>query len=371
MVGKRSQPDETVAHRLYCRAGTRTTTFFYKHADNRNEILASAPTRLPDQVAKAKAEALRKWGELRGDLSREDNTMRGLFRLYFAWQEALPASSTMRKADSTIQTNKWEQTPLLAFFGDMLPPAITATHIYDYIDARTAGGAPGSVAKEVALLSAVCKYGIRKGKLQTNPCGDIQIEKRPPSSRLVTWDEIELMTRCGRALGGTSHIQALAARAAWLAFKRPAEVLKVRRDQVTADGLLFHGNKRRRSQGEITILIEWSPELRATVEEAMGIKRWANFGGDRMVFGNLAGHAYTKSGWGTLWRKFMDACASLAKKEGKPFGRFTLKDCRPGGVTEKKRTGQEDVYEGTGHVDRRMVDGIYDRRKQRRSTPAK
>lgn len=371
MAGKRQQPDETVAQRLYCRSGKRITTFFYKHADNRNEVLASAPTCRADKVALAKAEALRLWGELRGDVTRQDHTLAGLFARYFAWQAALPRTSTLRKADSTIKSNQWEQKPLLLFFGKMLPPAITATHIYDYIDVRTVGGSPGGAGKEVALLSAVLEYGRRKGEVQTNPCRGIRLEKRAPRTRAVTWEEIEHITRWGRQIGGTSYIQALAARAAWLAFKRPAEVLKVRREQVTDAGLLFHGNKRRASQGSINILIAWSPTLRATVEEAMATKRWANFGGDRMVFGNMAGHAYTKSGWGVQWRKFMGACERLAQAEGVQFKRLTLSDCRPGGVTEKKRNKQEDVYEGTGHVDRRMIDDIYDRREQRESTPAK
>jgi integrase len=375
-------PDGTIAERLYVRAGKRTTTFFYKHADNTNEILASAPTVRPDKVAMAKSEALEKWGKLRGqpNAGGKDPTIKGLFERYFAWQESLPGSSTLKKAASTLDTNRNEQTPLLAYFADMLPRQVTQTHLYEYMDLRAAAGAPKGCVKEVALFSAVMKYAIRKGELEVNPCHGLQVEASAPKTRRVTWDEIEFVTKVGRAAGGSYHVAALAARAAWLAFKRPGEVLKIPRSGqtsegrplgVTPEGLVFLANKRRRSQGELTITIEWTPTLRATVDEALQIGRWAAFAGDRLIFGNKAGHRYSKSGWGTIWRRLMAKCAAAAEQLEQPFTPFALQDCRAGGVTEKRRLGQDDVYDGTGHADRRMVDGVYDRRGERSAKPAK
>lgn len=397
MPGKRKGPDATVAERLYCRRGKRTTTYFYKHPDNKSETFATAPTARPELVALAKVAALEKWGKLRGkpDAGGKDHTVTGMFGRYFEWQKALPISSTLKKAASTIKTNTLEQVNLLAWFGDMMPRTITQTLIYEYMDTRTKAGAPAGCVKEVALLSAVCKFGIRKGELETNPCNGIQVETRAPNTRRVEWAELEFVTATAREIvaehraaaeareakpgaakskapdGTTFLIQALAARAAWLAFKRPGEVLKVPRAAVTEAGLVFEGNKRRRSQGRRVITIGWTPLLRATVDEAMKIGRWQAFAGDRLVFGNMAGHRYSRSGWGTLWGRLMDKCEVRAKKLEMEFTRFTLADCRPGGVTEKKRTGQDDVYEGTGHVDRRMVDTIYDRREDRTAKAAK
>lgn len=382
MAGSTKQPDTVVAERLYCRVGKRVTTFFYKHADSSNEIFATARTASKEEVARAKIAALQRWGELRGleGTRPEDQTMAGWFTRYFAWQEALPANSTRKKADSTIQTNKYEQKPLLLFFGAMPPGAVSATMVYEYADLRAEAGAAKVAAKEVALLSSVMEFCRRKGALTDNPCRGVKLEGGTPKTRKVTWDEIEFLTNVGRSLGGSYHVQALAARAAWLAFKRPAEVLKVPRHGrspegrelgVTAAGLVFLANKRRRSQGERTILIEWSPTLKETIDEALHIGRWQNFQGDRLIFGNLAGHAYTRSGWGTIWARLMAHCEKRAAWMERDFLRFALADCRPGGVTEKKRTGQDDVYEGTGHVDRRMVDTIYDRREERSAKPAK
>jgi integrase len=384
MVGKRqSTPDGLIAARLYVRTGKRTTAFWYKHADNRTEIFASAPTCRPDRLADAKAQALRKWADLRAaalpaqpaapgaPAPLDDASLAGLFARYFAWQQALPRTSTLRKADSTIASNKREKTPLLAVFGAMAPLALRTQHVYGYIDARSQQGAPAGCMKEVALLSAVLAYGIRIGRLEANPCHGVRAEKRPPNTRLVTWQEIEHATQVGRKAGGTAHVQALALRAAWLAFKRPSEVLRVPKSAAGAEGLLFEASKRRRAQGRAQILIQWSPELKATIDEALALQRWAAFGGGKLIFGNLAGQTYSKSGWGTLLARFMDRCEEAAAKEGIEFQRFTLADCRPGGITAKKRAGHLDTSDGAGHSDARMVDQVYDRRTVKTSTPAR
>jgi hypothetical protein len=378
MAGKRKLPDGAVAERLYCRIGKRVTTFWYKHPDNTTEVFASAPTVRPDKVALAKAQALQQWADVRGmpEPDGSSNTLAGLFKRYFQWQEALPKTSSNRKADSTLEGNRRESVPLLAVFGHMAPDAVTTPDVYGYIDARGAAGAPKAAVKEIALLSAVYGYGLRLGKATRNPCRQIKHERSTPSQRLVTWAEIEHVTAVGRKKGGTSHIVALALRAAWLAFKRPGEVLVVPRAAYSERGLVFQGNKRRKIQGAAQILIEWSPVFRATVDEAMGLDRWKAFGGDRLIFGNLAGHAYTRSGWGTELRKLMAAAkkaeAEQAATEGRDarFQAFSLRDCRAGGITSKKGRQEADVYDGTGHADKRMVDQIYDRRVMKVSTPA-
>ncbi|MGL4576344.1 MAG: hypothetical protein ACRCV9_16290 [Burkholderiaceae bacterium] len=362
-----------LADRLYVRAGVRTTAITYKHADGRSEQLASAPTRLPERVAQAKAQALQQWAKMRGleDGQPNANNTCGLFEDYFAWQAALPDTSTLKKAKTTLATNAREQKPLLAYFGHMLPSAITRAMVYQYSDIRAEQGAPAGVVKEIALASAVFSFGQRRDRVGNNPFQGLRLEKTSPETRRVIWPEIEFLTKVGRARGGTSHIQALAARAAWLAFKRPGEVLKLSRNQITDAGIEFHAIKRRKTQGALTITIEWSRTLRATIDEALSLRRWAEFGGSRAVFGNMAGHPYTKSGWGTQWKKLMDACEAQAAKEGVAFERFTLRHCRPGGVSEKRQNGEDDVYDGSGHTTRKMIDQAYDRRRTRSSTPAK
>jgi len=60
-----------------------------------------------------------------------------------------------------------------------------------------------------------------------------------------------------------------------------------------------------------------------------------------------------------------------AERRGQPFTPFALRDCRPGGITEKMQNQEQDVFEGTGHADRRMIDQVYDRRRARGATAAR
>ena len=134
--------------------------------------------------------------------------------------------------------------------------------------------------------------------------------------------------------------------------------------QDTADGLRFQAVKRKAGEAERTALIAWSPELRATIDEAKAVKRRVDI--SPLIFGNLQGKRYTRSGWGANWRRLMDACASQIAG----FERFTLQDCRPGGVTAKEDRGDADTQNATLHKDGRMIQSIYDRRRVRKAKPA-
>jgi hypothetical protein len=78
----------------------------------------------------------------------------------------------------------------------------------------------------------------------------------------------------------------------------------------------------------------WSPALRATVDEALAIKR-NKLAGSWYVFGNLSGQRYTKGGWKKTLSVLMTACLAEAAKRQIPFAPFSLQDCRPKGVSDK------------------------------------
>lgn len=155
------------------------------------------------------------------------------------------------------------------------------------------------------------------------------------------------------------------ARAALLCVRRPSEILALRPGDITDEGIYFAATKRKAGEAERRTLISWSDELRSTVAEAQAIERRVDI--SPLVFGNLTGGRYTKSGWGANWRRLMQRAAELITG----FEPFTLQDCRPGGVTAKRERGDTDTQDATMHADVRMIDQVYDRRKTRRATPAK
>ena len=171
-------------------------------------------------------------------------------------------------------------------------------------------------------------------------------------------------------MGGPQHICALALKTAFLCLRRSVEVRALTRDQIRTDGIFWKAAKRQRGQPERFALIEWSDELRATIDEALAIER-GKLAGVWYVFGNLKGQRYTKGGWKATLAKLMAACVGEAASRGAVFEPFSLQDCRPMGVSEKLERGDSDVMDATLHTSERMVRQVYDRRRVRTATPAR
>jgi integrase len=110
-----------------------------------------------------------------------------------------------RYADEVSPTKRgerWEVVRLAAFEDDRLPldipiGRVTAQHIADFRDSRTAKVKPGTVLRELTLLSAVfqtCR--LEWGWVDSNPCHDI---RRPPAprhrERTLHWREIRALLR--------------------------------------------------------------------------------------------------------------------------------------------------------------------------------
>jgi hypothetical protein len=142
------------------------------------------------------------------------------------------------------------------------------------------------------------------------------------------------------------------------------------RVQVGADGILWTSAKRRKGQEPKVALIEWSAELRATIEEALAVKRYSDLA-SWFVFGNLSGQRYTKGRWKATLAKLMDECEAEAARRRMPFARFSLQECRPMGVSTKMERGDTDTVDATLHSSERMVRQVYDRRRVRVAKPAR
>jgi len=162
----------------------------------------------------------------------------------------------------------------------------------------------------------------------------------------------------------------LALKTAWLCVRRSVEVRALTRDQISDEGILWKAAKRQRGEAEKVGLIEWTDELRATIDEAVTVKR-NKLAGSWYVFGNLSGQRYTKGGWKATLAKLMAACVTEAAKRNLTFEPFSLQDCRPKGVSDKMARGDQDVIDATLHSSERMVRQVYDRRRIRVAKPVR
>lgn len=253
-----------------------------------------------------------------------------------------------------------------------------SSRAYAYLDAcllaKDKNGNPRPRAakgnKEISLMRTIFEYGIRIDMLKTNPFADLDKLKTRVTARLVTDAEMALAVEVGRELGSTRLIVALALRTAWLCLKRSVEVRALTRPQITDEGIVWNAAKRQAGQVKVTGLIERSPELLATINEALAIKR-NQLAGTFYVFGNLSGQRYTKGGWKKMLSYLMAECVKRAEVRKIEFTPFSLQDCRPKGVTDKMEQGHADVMDATMHTNKRMIEQVYDRRRTRTATPAK
>lgn len=374
MIRRRDRPDG-LPFRVYERRGKLRYSIGYKNPDNTWAFRLQCKANDRPQIAVLRSEAIQRAGKINLGAPGED-TYQALSDAWFKRQEEMPDTSEERRADTTIAENRREAKNLNKAFGHMRLREMVKADAYTYLDAclnaRDKAGnprpRPAKGNKEIGLARTILEYGVRCGKLDDNPFDGVDKLKTAVYQRLVSQVEMDLATRVGRELGGPQLICALGLRTAWLCLKRSVEVRKLTRDQFKPEGILWQGAKRRRGSAVKVGLIEWSPELRETVMEALAVPR-NKLAGTWYVFGGMSGQKYTRGGWKKTLSVLMNRCVEVAEKEGIAFQPFSLQDCRPKGVSDKLERGDTDVQDATLHSNKRMIDQTYDRRRVRIAKP--
>lgn len=363
MIRRRANPDG-LPYRVYERRGVRVYSIGYKMASGRWAFRYECPIDDVLQIATLRRKAIEESVNVEADVPT--GGFAGLVKAWFEWQDKLPVSDPRKRATSTITENRRESGKLINVFGHLEPDEITKAMGYDYLEACVQAARPEKGNKEIALARLILEYGIRKKMLTANPFDGLTKNKTVKSRRLVTGAEMDLAVEMGRKFGGARHIVAMGLKTAWLCVRRSVEVRGIKRDGIREDGILWQDGK---SKTKAAVLIEWSPELRETINEAIAIKR-NNVAGTMFVFGNMQGQRYTKGGWKSMLDDLMRECVKEAVKRKVEFQRFSLQDCRPKGVSDKLERGDLDTKQATGHASDKMIDTVYDRRAFKRATPA-
>jgi integrase len=363
MIRQRATPDG-LPFRVYERYGLRVYSIGYKLRSGKWAFRFECPVQDARTIAKLRKKAILESTKVENDVPI--GGFAGLVKAWFAWQEDLPASDKRKRAASTIAENRRESANLIAAWSQFEPSEITKTMGYEYLEACVQGARPEKGNKEMALARLILELGIRKRLLEANPLAGLTKNAIKRTKRRVTAQEMALAVEVGRSRGGASHIVAMGLRTAWLCVRRSVEVRAITRDAITEDGILWRDGK---DSSKPAVLIEWSPELRATVDEAKAIKRF-HVAGTMYLFGNMRGQRYTKGGWKAILNDLMTDCEKVAAERKIQFAKFSLQDCRPMGVTDKLERGDTDTQEATGHTDGKMIAKVYDRRSQKRAKPA-
>lgn len=380
MTKSRLKPDG-LPYRLYERRGERVYSIGYKAADGTWRFRLKCPVGDRARTAECRREAIQRAALLNSTGTTDAAwTFELLCKKWVERQHALPANVKEKRAPSTLTENVREIATLRKAFGPMRISDITRAHAYAYLDACLVAvdddgkprPRPEKGNKEIALARAIFEYAIREQQVSVNPFADIKkVGLDKPEQRCVSDADLARSVTVGREMGGPYHIMALCLKAAYLCYRRSFEARNLTRDMITEEGILWKASKRRKGQSHKRVLIEWSPELKATIEEALKCPR--NKGvGTFFVFGNLAGRPYTKGGWKANLTRLMKRCKQDAAQRGEAFEPFSLQECRPKAISDELDNNDGDikaVLNATLHTNERMVRRHYDRRSASRAAP--
>jgi integrase len=364
MIRSRTNPDG-LPFRVYERYGARLYSIGYKMKSGRWAFRYKCQADDANQIRNLRRQAIEESTRIVED--QPEGGFKGLVDAWFEWQEGLADTVAIKRAESTIAENREEAKRLVNAMGHLEVADITRTMGYQYLSHHEEAGRPIKANKEIALARLILEYAIKKGMIAVNPFDKITHNKVvEEAKRYVTHDELEIVVATGRELGGPYHVIALALKTAWLCVRRSVEVRTITRDAIQDTGIVWTDSK---SKTKPKITIEWSPELRETIDEVLAIKR-NNLAGSFLLFGNMQGQRYTKSGWGKLLGTLMATAELHAQALELPFEHFSLQDCRPKGATDKQVRGDKDTKDALLHSSEAMLVRHYDRRQTKKATPA-
>ena len=183
---------------------------------------------------------------------------------------------------------------LKAVFGHMLPENVTPQACYRYLDQRrTKDDKPAPVAArhEIVLLGHLFSKAIRWGAATVNPVRGMDFGKRAERRAQVTMDQVDAV----RALAN-ERIR-VAIDLAVSTGQRRGDLLALKRDQLTDEGIVF-----RQSKTGAGVLIEWSDSLRSIVDRAKQLPPQIPA---EYLIRKRNGRPYTARGFSAIWQRLM------------------------------------------------------------------
>ncbi|WP_165797264.1 tyrosine-type recombinase/integrase [Solimonas fluminis] len=278
------------------------------------------------KLGKEKPEALRAYAEL---LSGDGRVrMREIFLRYA--RDILPT-----KAPSTRKTQERRLEVLTQVFGALSPDQISSGEVAQYLDESPA---KVQANRDIALLSHVFTKAVRWRLAKANPCLGVERNAEAPRDRYVTHEEYLAVFEAGSPV-----IQAMMA-LAYVTGQRESDLLKLRRAQLTSEGIHFRQGKTGKR-----LVVSWSSALRTAVDLAGQLP--AEGVGSLFVICRRDGQPYSADGFQTLWQRHQIECL----KQGLIAERFTFHDLRA-------KAGS-DAKDGRllGHIDARTLNRVYRR----------
>jgi len=162
----------------------------------------------------------------------------------------------VKKAVNTQNAQGKQLDRLKRAFGHMRPSDLRPSHIAKYHD-LVGDKAPFQANRELALMTHVCKYAVRWGHIDDNPCREVQ--RFPEQARERYISDAEYTAARDIAPLWVQIIMDLA----YVTGQRRIDLLSLTRNQITDQGILI-----KQSKTGANLLIEWTPDLESIITRA-------------------------------------------------------------------------------------------------------
>lgn len=260
------------------------------------------------RLGRTESEAYRTWAERTDPEQGNIHTVGQLLDRYLA--EHVP---TLKPA---TQTSYQKQIPALrVFFGDMALADVEPQHIHKFLAIRSQASPRGaSLGKKIFqhAWNMARKWGATK---QANPCDGIRTAKAESDRYVEDWEVEAFYSVCNPTLQAFVNL-------AVMTGMRRKDLLELKLSDLNRpDGIMYTTSKTKRK-----IIVAWTPELRAAVEQAKAVKRRV---GSMYLFSTRDGKCYMDekaqaSGFDSMWQRAM----RKALKETKLTEKFKAHDLR-------------------------------------------
>lgn len=325
-MGRRRKNNFNLPPRMYLKHGA------YYYVSRENKWL-----RLSDD----KSIAFSKWAEIEGETPIVDGSEKPLVGSMGALIDKYMIEIAPKKAKSTYSGNLTEAKNLKIVFDKTLVLAVRPMHIAKYLDIRGIK-APIRANREISLLSHIFSYAMRWGQIDRNPC--LGVAKHPEKGRDRYITDLEFDSVKNLA----SELIAIVMDFAYITAMRKGDILKLRLDQITDEGIWIKQSKTGTKQ-----LYEWTTGLTDAVSRAKALKRPIRA---LFLFSTRQGQPYSDAGFKAMWNRLQ---IKWAESGGQ---RFTFHDIRAKSLTDAKKMGL-DAQALAGHASSAMTEHYIKRRE--------
>lgn len=333
-MGRRRKNNFNLPPRMYFKHGA------YYYVSRENKWI---------RLSEDKAIAFSKWAEIEGETPKVDGKEKPIAGSMGALIEKYMIEVAPKKAKSTYTGNLIEAKNLKDVFGKTLVLEVRPMHIAKYLDIRGIK-APIRANREISLLSHIFSYAMRWGQTDRNPCLGVAKHPEKGRDRYIRDQEFEGV----KNLAG--ELIAIVMDFAYITAMRKGDILKLRLDQITDEGIWIKQSKTGSKQ-----LYEWTEGLINVVTRAKDLKRPTR---GLYLFCTRQGQPYADSGFKAMWNRVQIKWAETGGH------RFTFHDIRAKALTDAKRLGL-DAQSLAGHATSSMTEHYIKQREFKRILPLK